>query len=139
MAESKAFEGLRWSEEYELGIECIDEQHKALVQLINDLGASLSANDKAAQHEVLMGLVDYTMNHFIFEEDMFGQTGYVEAPGHKEEHGRFTETIINALGEFEGGKELGGEMLPFLTDWLLHHILKVDKAYVGHFRLHRIS
>ena len=130
---------LEWLEKYAIGINSIDEQHKVLIELINQLSDSIITNNRNNISEALMGLVDYTMNHFLVEESIFEQIGYSETPGHKAEHDKFTGKIMSVLDSFEGGAELNSDIIPFLNDWLLHHILKVDKAYVPIFQQNSIT
>ncbi len=121
-----------WSDEFVLGIESIDSQHRWLVDATNRLYEQIESQNPDPQvvGEVLEGLVDYTMNHFILEEDLFNRLNYPESPAHKQEHDRFTNQAMNLLLNFEGGDPVTEDALEFLKAWLIHHILKVDKAYV---------
>lgn len=83
--------------------------------------------------------MDYTMNHFIVEEELFDRLGYPESAAHKKYHNRFTEQVMSLLDRHEAGEVVGAEALELLKDWLTHHILKVDKAYVEHFRAHGVG
>lgn len=125
-----------WSSELEVGIPQIDEQHRWLVDKTNQLYSSLASAeaDGAAIGEVLEGLMDYTMNHFIVEEEIFHRLGYPETAAHKAQHDKFTEQIMDLLQRHDAGERSGNETLDLLADWLVHHILKVDKAYVAFFR-----
>lgn len=125
-----------WSSELEVGIELIDEQHRWLVDKTNQLYDRLAGTDADPDEvgEVLEGLMDYTMNHFIAEEDIFRRLGYPESEAHKAQHDRFTAQIMDLLHRHEAGERSGSETLELLADWLTHHILKVDKAYVEFFR-----
>ena len=106
-----------WSKELEVGIGEIDEQHKWLVDLTNQL------------HDALEGGA----------EDLFLRLGYPETDAHKAEHNKFTGQIMNLIERHENGDSAGEKTLELLKDWLTHHILKVDKAYVDHFRANGIS
>lgn len=121
-----------WSEEFVLGIDSIDNQHRWLVDATNQLYDQIESQNPDAQlvGEVLEGLVDYTMNHFILEEDIFNRLGYAETEAHKQEHDEFTRQAMNLLLNYEGGEPLTEDALEFLKAWLIHHILRVDKAYV---------
>ncbi|HEY6612204.1 MAG TPA: bacteriohemerythrin [Pseudomonas sp.] len=125
-----------WSSELEVGIELIDEQHRWLVDKTNELFDRLvSAEPDAAEiGEVLEGLMDYTMNHFIVEEEIFHRLGYSETEAHKAQHDKFTAQIMDLLQRHDAGEISGSETLDLLAEWLTHHILKVDKAYVSFFR-----
>jgi hemerythrin len=130
-----------WSEQFVLGIESIDKQHRWLVDATNRLHEQLHAPvpDNTVVREVLEGLVEYTVNHFILEEDIFKRLGYPAAEGHNKEHDTFTREAIQLLLSFESGKAVTAEALEFLKEWLQHHILKVDKAYVPFMKEHGIQ
>ena len=64
-----------WTAELELGLPEIDDQHRQLVALTNALHDELSkaTPDRAAIGHILEGLVDYTVNHFVLEEELFAR------------------------------------------------------------------
>lgn len=121
-----------WNDGIAVGIEEVDEQHRLLVDLINELHDALTAAtpDPATIGHVLEGLMDYTMNHFIMEEEWFERHGYPDTVAHKALHNRFTSTIMNALTEFEDSQHVPYELLEFLKHWLIEHIMQTDKSYV---------
>ncbi len=125
-----------WSSELEVGIAQIDEQHRWLVDRTNQLYDRLAGAepDAAEIGELLDGLMDYTMNHFIVEEEIFQRLGYPQTVEHKAQHDRFTAQIMDLLQRHDAGERSGNETLDLLAGWLVHHILKVDKAYVAFFR-----
>lgn len=125
-----------WNDEFVIGIERIDEQHRWLVELTNALHDSLNGpqGEGPPIGELLEQLVDYTMNHFIVEEVLFQRLGYSDEEAHRAEHDRFNRQIIDLLYRHEDGEAVSVEALALLKSWLTHHILKVDKAYVGFFK-----
>ena len=120
-----------WTDSLHLGIDSIDQQHRWLVDTTNQLHDEISSDQprRKVLAEILEGLVDYTMNHFVLEEALFQHHGYPENEAHKDEHDAFTAQAMKLLLDFEGGAEVGTPTLEFLKEWLLHHILKVDRAY----------
>lgn len=125
-----------WSNEFVIGIQTIDEQHHWLVDLTNQLYDELNTPtpDREKIGEIMEGLVDYTFNHFIVEEEMFQRYQYPETPAHKAEHDRFTKQAAELLGLHENGGTVSTQTLEFLKNWLKHHILEVDKEYVPFFK-----
>lgn len=121
-----------WSEELTTGIQSIDEQHRWLVDATNRLYDEINQAQPDSKRigEILEGLIDYTYNHFITEEDLFKRFGYPESAGHLAEHNRFTATAADLLSKFEDGASVNNEAMSFLKDWLVHHIMEVDMAYV---------
>jgi len=130
-----------WTDELLTGISEVDTQHKWLVDATNRLHDELSkpAADGAAVGEILEGLVDYTYNHFIMEEELFERLGYPETAAHKAQHNVFTGKISDLLMRHESGEIASGEALELLKNWLIHHIMQTDKAYVAFFREKGVS
>lgn len=121
-----------WSEAYCIKISLADTQHKKLVDLINDLHrAMITRTGKERLGKILSELVKYTEAHFKAEEGMLQANQYPGLMNQKAEHQRFTTTILDFQGKFERN-ELGLtiELMEFLKDWLVKHILSVDKEYV---------
>jgi hemerythrin len=126
-----------WSDSMSLGIESIDNQHRWLVGAVNTLHDELSGSEPPRREvvgKILEGLVDYSVNHFILEEELFQRFGYPETIAHKAEHDGFSAKAMELLFRFEDGDTVSLETLEFVKDWLMHHILKVDKAYAPFLR-----
>jgi len=122
---------LQWNDELSIGINSIDEQHKILVNMINTLNDALAegkANDILI--DIFADLTDYTVKHFGYEEEMFAQHGYVEAEAHKNEHKALITQVKKLQEKMNAGDfMISLEVMIFLKEWLLNHILKTDKAY----------
>lgn len=137
--EKKMF--MPWNDELLTGISEIDSQHKWLVDATNRLHDELSKPqaDPAVVGDILEGLVDYTFNHFIMEEEIFERLGYPETAAHKAQHNVFTTKITGLLHKHENGEIASGEALELLKNWLIQHIMKTDKAYVSFFQANGIT
>lgn len=130
------FSKLTWDESYAVGVQKFDEQHQVLFDYINDLREATMKKDAATRDMVgwiLDGLVEYAMNHFMAEEVDMCRYDYPGFQQHKSAHDRFIETVRDLLIQFKTGKTsdriLCSQINAVLTDWLLDHIMKVDKAY----------
>jgi hemerythrin len=129
-----------WTQALEVGIAEIDEQHRWLVEQTNQLHDALQSGASREQIGALLeGLMDYVMNHFIVEENLFIRLGYPETEAHQAQHNLFSGQVMSLLSRHDCGEEVGADALELLKDWLVHHILKVDKAYVAHFRAHGLA
>lgn len=120
-----------WSQSLSVGMPDIDEQHRWLVDTMNTLHTELAARepDRVMVGQVLEGLMDYTVNHFVAEELLFQRHAYPQASAHKALHDQFTRRVMHMLTEHEGGKSLGGEVVDMLKTWLVQHIMGADQAY----------
>lgn len=121
-----------WSDDFSVGLDEVDEQHQWLFSATNRLHNEMNkpAPSRAVIGEILEGLMTYTVNHFIMEEELFERYGYPQARAHKALHDQFTAAILTMLTSFEKGKPIENELLETLKDWLVEHILKTDTAYV---------
>jgi len=120
-----------WSDEYSVKIAVVDSQHKKLLSLTNDLHAAMTAGRGRAQlGQVLTGLLDYTRAHFAAEEGLMQSNGYEGYFSHKREHERLTDRIQAYQDKVLSGEVgLSIEVMSFLKDWLIKHILGWDKKY----------
>lgn len=132
---------INWDESYSVNIKKIDEQHKELVKLVNELHDAMSqgaANDVLSK--VLNSLVDYTIIHFNTEEELFKSYNYPDAQNHKTEHDKLTQQVKDFQGKFRDGKStITYELMDFLSDWLINHILDSDKKYSSYLKSRGVS
>lgn len=122
---------LTWQERYSVGIREIDEQHKQLIKMINDLNdAMLAGKAKEVLLPVLNKLANYCVSHFAVEEKMFDTHAYPETADHKEKHHKMTSKVKALIAEVQSGKStIGIEVMNFLKNWLDKHIMETDKKY----------
>jgi len=125
---------IKWDKKYEIGINTIDNQHKKLVGIINELYSSFGVTDNSKMlHKVLNQLMQYTEYHFGEEEKYFTQTEYPETKEHLSQHRKFIKKVKAFAIDIENGEfSVSFDMLEFLKKWLVDHISKSDKKYVEH-------
>jgi hemerythrin-like metal-binding protein len=123
-----------WSDAYSVKIAMVDSQHKVLVDLINELHQAMMARrGKESLGGVLASLIQYTKGHFATEEGLLRANEYPDLVTHKAEHERFTQTILEFQGRFQRNEvAMTIDVMDFLKDWLIKHIMGVDKKYVPH-------
>ena len=129
---SDSYELIQWGPKYMLGIPSIDNQHKRLVELINQLHTAMKQRQSASvTGKILDELVDYTQVHFAFEEQAQSEAQYPELDSHKEVHEKLVGQVVDFQRKFHAGNTLlSMELMDFLKDWLINHILGTDKKYV---------
>ena len=127
---------IRWSANLSVGIDSINEQHKVLVSMINELYSQMhSGAAKEAVGKTLANLVDYTANHFKYEESLFAEHGYQGMDAHKQKHTALVAQVVAFQDEFtRGEKDVTLELMEFLKEWLLTHIKKTDMEYSSFLR-----
>lgn len=123
---------MQWKDEYNIGIGVIDDQHRRILEYINDLEIILSRqdHDKEEIEEVLNNLIDYTQSHFTFEESLQEQANYQYRGPHKSVHDRFITKIESFRKRFISGEYIEKELHKTLMKWLINHIQHDDADYV---------
>lgn len=119
---------LEWSEDLSVGFDEIDNDHKKLIDLLNDVDAAVVAGH--APHVVggfLEELISYTIWHFRHEEELMEAHGDPDILMHKAQHVELTEAAEDMHQRFlDGDADVAETLLPFLKDWLTSHILETD-------------
>lgn len=123
-----------WRDDYSVKIGSIDVQHQKLVAMLNALHDGMVAGSGTAHLGAqLQGLVAYTAEHFAYEERLFAEHGYPSAPQHIEEHQRLVAQVLEFKAKFEAGTaSINMQLMKFLKDWLIKHILGSDRLYSAH-------
>ena len=126
-----------WDNALNVGYDLIDDQHKGLVAMINDLMAGCKKGAVAADiafMEVLEKTVDYAKTHFAAEEKILSQISYPDLSAHKDKHFQFLFEVVNIISEVESGSTTPINMVLFLKNWLMGHIAVCDKEYVPYLK-----
>lgn len=132
---------IEWGPKYMIGVKSIDDQHKVLVDLMNEIYKAFGSNQsKKATTRVLKELIDYTVYHFGHEEEIFKKYNYPDSENHNLQHQKFVEKIKAFQKDFNSGNAiLSFDLIDFLKSWLLNHILKIDKKYVAFFKENKVN
>lgn len=122
----------KWSEEYSVKSEVLDEQHKKLFDIINALYNAFAANEhKEKLGSILDELQDYTIYHFSEEERLLKKMGAPLTPDHLQAHRDFIDKITTLRDRFnQGSVGITYDLMSFLRQWLSDHIKGVDQEYV---------
>ncbi|MGN7611708.1 bacteriohemerythrin [Magnetococcales bacterium HHB-1] len=120
-----------WDDALALGLSEIDRQHKELVKLVNAFYKMVNHGQKEqAFNTLLPKLVDYTVQHFAYEEKLFDQYGYPETEDHKASHEKLKADVTQFVQRIQGGDHaVTVQLMGFLKEWLVSHIMKTDKKY----------
>lgn len=118
-----------WTADLNTGIEPIDVQHRQLVDYINELDVAAQIGDRNRVANVFDDLIEYTMSHFAFEEQLQIDAGYEFAIAHKSMHDVFVKRVERYKERFDAGEDIIAELQRMLKSWLLHHIKRDDKSY----------
>lgn len=128
---------MEWDDKLSVGVKQIDDEHKVLIKLVNELHDAIRANHgKEVLGKTLEGLIAYTGSHFGHEEGEMKRTNYPGAPAHFAEHAALVKKVLAIQEQYKAGKVavLGMETLAFLKDWLVKHIKGTDQALAAHLK-----
>jgi len=122
----------QWNNSFSVKNVEIDNQHKKLVTLINQLHEAMGqGKSREVLGAIFNDLVTYTKSHFKFEENCMLDKKYLDYTAHRLEHQKLTNQVLKLKQEFDSGKVvISIDLLNFLKDWLKNHILESDKKYV---------
>ena len=127
-----------WSRHYSMGIKLIDDQHKGLLDFVNDLfnhSTGREDEERAYFKDVIQVAVSYVKTHFATEEKYMLATKFQGYAEHKKEHDEFILTVVKSIKDFESGKRLVLEKFAyFLKDWVLSHVAGMDVLYAQYFK-----
>ncbi|KJU87567.1 hemerythrin-like metal-binding protein [Candidatus Magnetobacterium bavaricum] len=118
-----------WNSKLSVGFSEIDNQHKRLVEIINELYSAMKdGKGSLIMGKVLGELIAYTKDHFAYEEKLMVQHKYNDNNKHKTEHDKLTKQVLDLQKQFTDGKMVVTvEVMNFLKKWLNDHILDKDK------------
>ena len=125
---------IRWDDRLSLGVDEIDNQHRQLLGYCNDMIAAVhKGRGQEAVAKVFSQLRDYTVTHFASEERYMERIGYPGLAGHRAAH----VDMVQRVKEYQRRLYQHGELAPanvlaFLKDWLVTHILGEDMKIAAH-------
>ena len=120
-----------WEQSYSVGVVELDNHHKQLINMINELYFAMS-NDRGQKvvDDIIRDMLDYAKMHFKIEEKYMRQCEYLGSLQHFREHERFVEKAQEMAQRCDAGEfVLSFEVIQFLSDWLKCHILETDMKY----------
>ena len=122
---------IAWTNDLSTGIEVIDNQHKRIVDYINELEKAISLQNQLTGGHVLNELVEDTLSHFAFEQSLQEEAGYKFSKPHKAMHDIFVKRIAAFQDRHKAGEDIAEQLHCMLGTWLVHHIKRDDMAYVA--------
>jgi hemerythrin len=126
---------MTWTSAMSVGLPELDEDHRVLIRIINQLAESATDDDHVGVlRQCLYSLLRYAEFHFAREEKVMTACDFPALTHHKQEHRAFTDhmqALAKALEEDEPptAEIVNQDLLDYLKDWLNHHILIEDMSY----------
>jgi hemerythrin len=133
---------VEWNSSLSVGVNEIDEQHMMMIYRVKELSEAV---DKKRDPSFLFGtmnfMIEYTDHHFGTEEKYMLEYKYPEYESHKTKHEQFKQSLKNMAHELlkKGATpELAERVNVFSVNWLIDHIMSVDKK-MGAFLSKRVK
>jgi hemerythrin len=122
---------VEWSAELSVGIDEIDSQHQALIDLINEMqDAVVGGLARERQLEILGRLAEYTKIHFAVEESLMRIFGYPDYERHKSQHEGLIRSMVDLQRRLDADQSpVDDGLMRHLRHWLIDHILQSDQDY----------
>jgi len=126
---------IEWSPNMSVGVKALDKEHIQLVETLNRLWVVIHNTNEVIKREqigvILLFLSRYTEFHFQNEEVLFASYDYPMAQAHRNQHRALLKQVHQHIKRFKTHPhEIHFEdLLKFLQEWLVKHILKEDMAY----------
>ena len=97
---------LQWKDEYSVGIASVDDEHREMIELINDVYAKLGdASDTATIECCLEEIFNTISLHFALEERIMRESNYGEYEDHKEDHEELLDEIRDLMDGYAADTE----------------------------------
>ena len=124
---------LQWKAKYSVGIASMDDEHREMIELINDVYAKLGAAPDAAAIENCLETIFTTISmHFALEERIMRDCGYDEYADHKDDHEDLLDEIRDLMDEFVADTDKGAKLLEErLSAWFGNHFASFDARLHG--------
>ncbi|MGN0160802.1 MAG: bacteriohemerythrin [Lachnospiraceae bacterium] len=121
----------QFTEDCMIGIKEIDDEHKNLFQMLNEVMQLIKEGSTAAsiRRDLILKLKEYAGTHFAHEEAYMEKIKDAELPRQKKEHAQFIEKIESfriSESTDEQDAQVVNELLSFMAQWLYRHILGSD-------------
>jgi hemerythrin-like metal-binding protein len=125
---------LQWQDNFRIGIEEVDHEHRELIELINTLHDSLAADRSAGRVEAFLGevLTDISA-HFALEEKVMRARRYDALAEHKADHERLLDDLRDLMDEQAAGVALDDHRFAArLSAWFGGHFATHDARFHRH-------
>lgn len=122
---------IEWDETLETGFLPLDDEHRKLVSLVNELYEYLIAGSSVN----LIGaafkqLARHTVEHFRREEKLMEDSRFPDTHSHRVQHLELEKQITELMSGLDAGAPLFTRgLVDFLKDWLVNHIQTMDRTF----------
>lgn len=126
-----------WIDQMSVGVKLLDNDHKRIVLLVNQLHDGLMAGHaKPALEFAFNGLIQHVRAHHAHEEQILAEIGYHNSESHKQDQDQQIGQIMALQAQFIRCEQLADELeiMRQLRAWFFKHIQSSDQDLVAHLR-----
>jgi len=122
---------VKWRDQYNVGVDLIDEDHQKLMNLINKLKMAVGYHTgERFEKQAMEELAEWTKTHFAREEKLMVRHNYPGYEAHKKQHDDMLARVAASIEDYDQrGHDALLDVAPMARDWLVNHIYKVDQSY----------
>ncbi len=120
---------LNWSDDYLIGVEELDYEHKDLFEHLNMLQLELAADTNTENiQRILEEIFVRIVAHFALEETFMHEHKYAKVVEHKSEHEDYLENMRDIIGKFSATTDVDelDRLFARLRKWIINHVLHSD-------------
>lgn len=124
-------EKINWDDSFSVGVKKLDEQHRQIIRMINKLIDTNNVSvDSELISETLTEMMQYASDHFETEEDLMMEYRYPDYKSNKDHHTEFRKRLAGfSMDTMAYKRSVPTEVLTYLKEWWVDHILKIDMKY----------
>ena len=129
---------MSWNKKHSVGVEALDNQHKTLVDILNELhAASIQGRVQEVAGALIRKLVTLAGEHFAAEEKLMESIQFPGLANHRARHKELTGKVAEFVTrQQKGDKTVYTQLLYFVRDWLTKHMQNEDQEYAAYLRSH---
>lgn len=120
---------IQWDETMSVDMDELDEQHRELIDLINETYAAIQRHDEPQMILLLEKMRDYSIVHFEAEEAILRSCGYPGTESHAAQHRSFESRVEDFRRDMFTKTNLS-QVFIFLSRWLSSHIMHEDRKFI---------
>ena len=131
---------MTWSGKYSVGVDDLDNQHKDLMKVLNELhAASMRGEAQKVAGPLIRQIVSIASEHFAAEEKLMESTEYPGLARHRAKHRELAGKIAEFVSRHEkGDATVYVQLLYFIRDWQTKHMETEDREYAPWLSAHGV-
>ncbi|MDJ0623681.1 MAG: bacteriohemerythrin [Desulfocapsaceae bacterium] len=120
---------IHWMPENNTNIDFVDNQHRNIASLINELERALEGSLNTVETQrIIKKILNSAISHFAQEENLMEQHDVPDLQTHENEHYFFEDTVCAVEDALKANDiSLAREKLLILSEWFVDHIREMDQ------------